>query len=67
LLNRRLIPELQAEKTLRDFLYGCLDARVHRPLEAMMRATNGRVIDAIQGNRSFRGFQRDEGLHTIVW
>jgi geranylgeranyl reductase family protein len=67
LLNRHLIPELQAEKRLRDFIYGCLDARVHRPLEAMMRATNGRVIDAIQGNRSFRGFQRDEGLHTIVW
>jgi len=67
LLNRRLIPELQAEKTLRDFLYNCLDARVHLPLEAMMRATNGRVIDAVQGRRSFRGFQRDDELHTTVW
>lgn len=67
LLNRRLIPELQAEKTLRDFLYGCLDARIHVPLKALMRATNGRVIDAVQGHRSFLGFQRDNDLHTSVW
>lgn len=67
LLDRRLIPELRAERTLRDFLYGCLDARIHLPLEAMMRATNGRVIDAVQGHRSFRGFQRDDDLHSTVW
>ncbi|NMA10585.1 MAG: NAD(P)/FAD-dependent oxidoreductase [Methanomicrobiales archaeon] len=67
LLNRRLIPELRAEKTLRNFLYNCLDAGIHLPLEAMMRATNGRVIDAIQGHRSFRGFQRDDELHSAVW
>ncbi len=68
LLNRRLIPpELRAEKTLRNFLYNCLDARIHLPLEAMMRATNGRVIDAVQGHRSFRGgFQRDDDLHSAV-
>lgn len=67
LLGRHLIPELRAEKALRDFLYSCLDARIHLPLEAMMRATNGRVIDAVQGRRSFQGFQRDENLHSAVW
>lgn len=67
LLNRRLIPELQAEAALRNFAYRCLDGRVQLPLEAFMRATNSRVIDAVQGSRSFRGFRRDEGLHTAIW
>lgn len=67
LLNRRLIPELRAEMKLRDFLYGCLDARLYMPLGAFMKATNARVIDAIQGSRSFRGFRRDDDLHSAVW
>nr|WP_292527310.1 FAD-dependent monooxygenase [Methanoculleus sp.] len=67
LLNRRLIPELQAEMALRDFVYRCLDARMHIPLAAFMKATNTRVIDAVQGLRSFRGFRRDDELHTAVW
>jgi hypothetical protein len=37
------------------------------PLAAFMRATNTRVIDAVQGSRSFRGFWRDDDLHTAVW
>ncbi len=67
LLRRRLIPELRAERVLRDFVYGCLDARMHVPLAAFMRATNTRVIDAVQGSRSFRGFRRDDDLHSAVW
>ncbi len=67
LLRRRLIPELRAETVLRNLLYGCLDARMHVPLGAFMRATSTRVIDAVQGSRSFRGFRRDNDLHTAVW
>ncbi|WP_292489354.1 geranylgeranyl reductase family protein [Methanoculleus sp. 10] len=67
LLARRLIPELRAEKALRDFLYGCLDGRLHAPLEAFMKATSTRVIDAVQGSRSFCGFRRNDGLHSAVW
>jgi len=67
LLNRRLIPELQAEAALRDFLYGSLDSRVPVPLEAFMRTASTRVIDAVQGSRSFRGFRRDDDLHSAVW
>jgi len=67
LLRHRLIPELRAEKVLRDFVYGCLDARMQVPLAAFMRATNTRVIDAVQGSRSFRGFWRDDDLHSAVW
>ncbi|MDV2481349.1 NAD(P)/FAD-dependent oxidoreductase [Methanoculleus sp. Wushi-C6] len=67
LLNRRLIPELRAEAALRDFIYRCLDGRMHAPLKIFMRATNSRVIDAIQGSRSFRGFRRDDDLHSAVW
>ena len=67
LLQRRLIPELQAETALRDFLYGCLDAPVQIPLGAFMKATGARVIDAVQGSRSFLGFRRDDNLHSAVW
>lgn len=67
LLNRRLIPELQAEMRLRDFIYRCLDARMYIPLVALMRTTRRRVIDAVQGSRSFRRFRHDEDLHTAVW
>lgn len=66
LLDRRLIPELRAEATLRDFLYGCLDGRLHAPIEAFMRAASARVIDAVQGSRSFRGFLRDDDLHSAI-
>lgn len=67
LLRRRLIPELRAETALRNFLYGCLDARMQVPLAAFMRATSNRVVDAVQGSRSFRVFRRDDGLHSAVW
>ncbi|HOB18333.1 MAG TPA: geranylgeranyl reductase family protein [Candidatus Methanoculleus thermohydrogenotrophicum] len=67
LLQRRLIPELRAETALRDFLYGCLEARMRIPIGAFMKTTVARVIDAVQGSRSFRGFRRDEDLHTAVW
>jgi geranylgeranyl reductase family protein len=67
LLRRRLIPELQAEAALRNFLYGCLDARMRIPLQAFMKTTSARVIDAVQGFRSFRGFRWDDDLHTAVW
>ncbi len=67
LLRRRLIPELRAETALRDFLYGCLDARMRIPLEVFMKTTSARVIDAVQGFRSFLGFQQDDELHTAVW
>ncbi len=67
LLNHRLIPELRAETALRDFLYGCLDARMQVPLAAFMKATSSRVVDAVQGSRSFRGFFRDDDLHSGVW
>ncbi|KLK89051.1 geranylgeranyl reductase [Methanoculleus sediminis] len=67
LLRRRLIPELRAETALRNFVYRCLDARMHAPLAAFMRATNTLVIDAVQGTRSFRGFFRDDDLHSGVW
>ncbi len=67
LLRRRLIPELQAETALRDFLHGCLDARMHVPLRVFMKATSNRVVDAVQGSRSFRGFRRDDDLHSAVW
>lgn len=67
LLRRRLIPELQAEAALRNFLYGCLDARMRIPLEIFMKATSTRVIDAVQGFQSFRWFRRDDGLHTAIW
>ncbi|HOI12795.1 MAG TPA: NAD(P)/FAD-dependent oxidoreductase [Methanoculleus sp.] len=67
LLQRRLIPELRAEMALRNFLYGCLDARMQVPLTAFMRVTRSRVVDAVQGTRSFRGFFRDDDLHSAVW
>lgn len=67
LLRRHLIPELRAETALRNFVYRCLDARMHAPLAAFMRATNTLVIDAVQGTRSFRGFFRDEDLHSRIW
>ena len=67
LLRRRLIPELRAETTLRDFIYRCLDAGMQAPLGAFMKATNTAVIDAVQGTRSFRGFRRDDDLHSAVW
>jgi geranylgeranyl reductase family protein len=67
LLRRRLIQELRAETALRNFLYRCLDARMHAPLVAFMRATNTLVVDAVQGTRSFRGFWRDGDLHSGVW
>ena len=64
LLRRHLTPELRAETALRNFVYRCLDARMHAPLAAFMRATNTWVIDAVQGSRSFRGFRRDDDLHS---
>ncbi|WP_292364404.1 MULTISPECIES: NAD(P)/FAD-dependent oxidoreductase [unclassified Methanoculleus] len=67
LLRRRLIPELRAETALRNFLYRCLDARMHAPLAAFMRATDTLVVDAVQGTRSFRGFRRDDDLHSAIW
>ncbi len=67
LLQRRLIPELRAEAALRDLLYGCLDTRMHMPIEAFMSRTGARVIDAVQGSRSFLGFRKDDDLHTTVW
>lgn len=67
LLRRRLIPELRAETALRNFVYRCLDARMHAPLAAFMRATNTLVVDAVQGTRSFRGFWRDGDLHSAIW
>ncbi|MDK2890732.1 MAG: hypothetical protein PWR21_1364 [Methanoculleus sp.] len=67
LLRRRLIPELRAETALRNFLYRCLDARMHVPLAAFMRATDTLVVDAVQGTRSFRGFRRDDDLHSAIW
>ncbi len=69
LLNRRLIPELEAEMRIRDFLYSHLDGRTPVILlRLLIRATRRRVIDAVQGHRSFQGlFRRDEDLHTAVW
>ena len=67
LLDRRLIPELRAETAFRNFLHRSLDARMHAPLAAFVRAMKDPVIDAVQGTRSFRGFQRDDGLHSAVW
>ncbi len=67
LLRRRLIPELRAETALRNFVYRCLDARMHAPLAAFMRATKPLVIGAVQGTRSFRGFLRDDELHSAIW
>jgi geranylgeranyl reductase family protein len=67
LLNRRVIPELEAEAALRNLVYRCLDNRMHLPLMAFMKVTNSRVIDAIQGSRSFRGFWRDGDLHSAIW
>lgn len=67
LLHRHLIPELRAEMALRDFLYGCLDARMRMPIEAFVRTTSTRVIDAVQGSRSFLGFRKNDDLHATVW
>ncbi|MDK2917185.1 MAG: hypothetical protein PWR25_1742 [Euryarchaeota archaeon] len=67
LLGRRLTPELRAEAALRDFLYRSLDGRVPVPLTTFMKVTRSRVIDAVQGSRSFRGFRRDDDLHSAVW
>ncbi|MDN7012468.1 NAD(P)/FAD-dependent oxidoreductase [Methanoculleus sp. FWC-SCC3] len=67
LLHRRLIPELRAETALRNFVYRSLDVRMHAPLAAFMRATKPLVIDAVQGTRSFRGFLRDDDLHSAIW
>lgn len=67
LLRRHLIPELRAETALRNYLYRCLDARMHTPLVAFMRASKTQVIDTVQGSRSFRGFLHDDDLHPAVW
>jgi len=67
LLDRRLTPELQAEAALRGYLYGGLEGRTHALLKTFMRASSTRVIDAVQGSRSFRGFRRDGDLHSAVW
>lgn len=67
LLQRHLVPELQAEMTLRDILYRCLDAEVPIPPAGFMRTAGTRVIDAVQGTRSFRGFERKDDLHSAVW
>ncbi len=67
LLQHRLIPELRAEVTLRDLIHGCLDARMRIPIEVLMNRTGARVIDAVQGSRSFLGFRKDDSLHTAVW
>ena len=67
LLDRRLTPELQAEAALRGYLYGGLEGRTHALLKTFMRASSTRVIDAVQGSRSFRGFRRDGDLHSTVW
>lgn len=67
LLRHRLIPELRAEMALRNFLHGSMDGWRRIPLEVFMKATNTLVIDAVQGSRSFRGFWRDDDLHSAVW
>ncbi|MFW5639406.1 MAG: geranylgeranyl reductase, partial [Methanoculleus sp.] len=67
LLQHRLIPELRAEVALRDLIHGCFDARMRIPIEALMDRTGARVIDAVQGSRSFLGFREDDSLHTAVW
>ncbi|NLM29102.1 MAG: geranylgeranyl reductase family protein [Methanomicrobiales archaeon] len=67
LLQRRLIPELKAEMALRNYLYGCLEGQMRIPLEVFMKAASSRVIDAVQGFRSFLGFRKVDDLHTAIW
>ena len=67
LLQRRLIPELRAEMTLRNYFYSCLEGQMRIPLEVFMKVASARVIDAVQGFRSFSGFRKGGDLHTAIW